>query len=577
MFWRTDLKKSREQYKNIGLLIIFILLSFIALFPFFKSDAINSGIDLAFHLNRIVNLSETLRHGKLFSFISTWGLNGVGVPVNMAYGCLPLYPFAVLFMIVHNKIFAYYLGIMFWLVVSCVLSYLFSYKYYGQKIKSVAFSIIYTFANYLFGNFFIIGDIGQAVAWIFMPMFVYGCYSSFIKDDKHREWYYVPLSLAAIVYSHIITTLIAISILGVFLVIALVKRQDLMGKLIVCIKQFFFTLGMTLFYWINLASILKNKLSIPHCPQLSGIDVGSFIQQQFTWGGNRLGAIVTILFVVGLFNWKRMNKYSKGIAIMALLYSFLMTNISTVFLIVLSYTPFRMIQWTGRLAGAVNLFSIIFDIDVIAVLFKKKSFKKLGYIEVVGLILISFVGQGMSFVSTSNFKSINHVATLNKPLPFGNWKITSSKGVNYVAGKDYTGVGSLDYWPSRSLNFKNSIINNDVFVNGKIKDVSIKRGVDKFKLSGLALKRRVEVNTPFLYNHGYRILQNGKELSYWQSYRGTVSFDTKNSGEPIVIQYCVPQIAKVACIISVVVTIILTVIILKNKKLVAMRRPTLAE
>ena len=112
-------------------------------------------------------------------------------------------------------------------------------------------------------------------------------------------------------------------------------------------------------------------------------------------------------------------------------------------------------------------------------------------------------------------------------------------------------------------------------MNGKIKDVSIKRGVDKFKLSGLALKRRV--NTPFLYNHGYRILQNGKELSYWQSYRGTVSFDTKNSGEPIVIQYCVPQIAKVACIISVVVTIILTVIILKNKKLVAMRRPTLAE
>ena len=70
--------KVKKIVKNVKLLAIFVLLSFIALFPFFKANLISSGVDLAFHLNRIVNLSETLRHGKLFSFIATWGLNGIG-------------------------------------------------------------------------------------------------------------------------------------------------------------------------------------------------------------------------------------------------------------------------------------------------------------------------------------------------------------------------------------------------------------------------------------------------------------------------------------------------------------------
>lgn len=324
-------------------------------------------------------------------------------------------------------------------------------------------------------------------------------------------------------------------------------------------------MGTTLFYWINLFLVLKNQPSIPPCSELSGVDVGNFIQQQFTWGGNRVGALVAILFVIGLFNWKKMNKNSKGVAIIALVYSFLMTNISTVFLIILSHTPFRMIQWTGRLMGAVNLFSILFDVDVIVLLLKNIRLKKIGYICVIGIFLISFIGQGITFTNNSNLKPVNYRATLSKQLPFGNWKIDSNKGISYMAAKDYTGVGVLDYWPSRSLKFKNGIINNDVIVNGKVKNVSIKRKVDEFILNGTSLKQGTEVNTPILYNPQFKVLQNGKELLYKQSYRGTVLFkiNEKDSNYPIIIRYSVPKITKLSAIITIIMLVILLIIILK--------------
>ena len=209
--------------------------------------------------------------------------------------------------------------------------------------------------------------------------------------------------------------------------------------------------------------------------------------------------------------------------------------------------------------------SILFDVDVIVLLLKNIRLKRIGYICVIGIFLISFIGQGITFTNNSNLKPVNYRATLSKQLPFGNWKIDSNKGISYIAAKDYTGVGVLDYWPSRSLKFKNGIINNDVIVNGKVKNVSIKRKVDEFILNGASLKQGAEVNTPILYNPQFKVLQKGKELLYKQSYRGTVLFkiNEKDSNYPIIIRYSVPKITKLSAIITIIMLVILLIIILK--------------
>lgn len=543
--------------------MLFIIISSIMILPFYKYGAINSGVDLSFHLNRIVNLSETLRHGRFFSYIATWGLNGIGVPINMTYGCLPIYPFAILFNIFHNEIYAYYTGIVFWLVISNIIAFSFGNKYWKNYKKSFLFAITYTFTNYLFGNFFRIGDIGQAVAWIFMPMLIWGCFSTFIQNDQKREWYYVPLALSAIIYTHVISTIIAISIVGVFLIISIMEKTDLAIKLKLVLKQIVFTLGATSFYWVNLFIALKNNINIPSCPVLSGIQVSEYIQQQLSWGGNSLGAIVTIIFVIGLFNWKKLNNYSKGTAILAIVYSFLMTNISTIILQVLSHTPFRMIQWTGRLMGAVNLFSIIFVVETIEIILQESNFKKFIYIGTVGLFLVDFLGQEVSFIHNNNLSLINYTPALNHVLPFGNWKINSNYGMKCISSKNYTGVGCTDYWPQKSLKSRNSIIDNEVFVNGKRKDIPIDKKVDAFVLDVVNINKGSKVNTPILYNNHFKVIQNNRVIPYTQSNRGTVMFTMDEKGSAIKIEYKAPKISILCATLSIITLIVLLILVFK--------------
>lgn len=545
---------------NLILFIIFSIISFFMLIPFYKYGAINSGVDLSFHLNRIVNLSETLKHGDLFSYIATWGLNGIGVPINMTYGCLSIYPFAILFCIFNNKIWAYYTGIVFWLIVSNVIAFTFSNKYWKNRSKAFLFAVAYTFANYLFGNFFWIGDIGQAVAWIFMPMLVWGCFSTFIENNGKCEWYFVPLALSAIIYTHVISTLIAISIVGIFFIISIIRKKDLFLKFKLLLKQIIFTLGVTSFYWINLFYILKNNINIPHCSTLSGVEVGQFIQQQFTWGGNRLGAVIAIIFIIGLFNWKKLNIYTKGVAILAILYSFLMTNISTVILQLLSYTPFKMIQWTGRLMGAVNLFSIIFSIEIIGLLLQKNHLKKFLYVGTIGLFLIDFLGQEISFINNNNLNLVNYRPTINKKLPFENWKIDSNDGIKYISSKNYTGVGISDYWPQKSIKSEKSIINNEIFVNGKKQNIQIKKDTDIFKLNTENIKKGSVVDTYILYNN-FKILQNNKEIPYKQSERGTILFTMNKKSSSIKIEYVAPLVSKISIVVSCILFLFLVLLI----------------
>lgn len=553
----------KRTAKWIKLTIVFIVMSSIAMLPFFIKNNIISGVDLTFHLNRIINLSKTMQNGRIFSFISTWGLNGIGVPINMVYGCLPLYPFAFLFVILHHKIYAYYLGIVFWLVISNIISYIFGYKYYKSTKKAFLFSTIYSFANYLFGNFFEIGDIGQAVAWIFMPMLVWGCFNTFIQEGNKKEWYFVPIAMSAIVYSHIISTLIAISIVGIFVLYAILQKNDTLHKINVLIIQIIFTIGMTLFYWVNLIAVLKNSPNIPQCSELSGINVSDFIQQQFTWGGNRIGSLIAILFVIGLCNWNKLDKYAHMSAIVAIIYSFLMTNISTVFLTIISHTPFRMIQWTGRLAGAVNLFSIIFAVDVISLILKNTGWKKWGYAGVISIFILGFTGQGIIFTKTPNLKTIDHVATTKNPLPFDHWKIRSNNELDFISSKNYTGVGYLDYWPSKSKKFSKHIIDNETNINGTYKNIKIIKKVDKFILDGSLIQKNDVVDTPILYGNYFKVCQNNKTLKYIESQQGTVEFKAIQSRHPIIIEYITPIITKIACIISFTIGIILLLIIIR--------------
>ena len=192
-------------------LLIFIALAFVlyvvplTLFPQCLAH------DLAVHLNRIHSISDNLRQGKLFFPISQTLLNNYGYAFPLFYGDLFLYPLAFLVLLgVSDK------TVVSVSMYSCAFLTLLSSYYAGTKLfkdrsSSFAFTILYTFSSYLSVNYYTRYAQGEMLDAIFLSLVLLGFWSIFYDDKKH--WFFLPLGLSGIMYSHNLSAIITVLIL----------------------------------------------------------------------------------------------------------------------------------------------------------------------------------------------------------------------------------------------------------------------------------------------------------------------------------------------------------------------------
>ena len=104
---------------------------------------------MGYHLNRAYDLAQNLKHGSIFPFITTYSFNHLGTQINMTYGLLSVYPLAIGLILFKNPIIGIYFGISIIQLISALISYYFSFKYYKKSEKSILFSLIYVGYNAL--------------------------------------------------------------------------------------------------------------------------------------------------------------------------------------------------------------------------------------------------------------------------------------------------------------------------------------------------------------------------------------------------------------------------------------------
>ena len=191
LFERIEtMKKLRSS--NIVALAILLIAGIVAMVPYFTANALHSGVDMSFHLNRIYDLSQNIKNGNYFSYIETYANNQVGSPINMVYGALPLYPFAIMLNIFSNKIIAIYLGYLVIVWISLMISYYVGLKYWQKdKKRAILFAVVYVLSTYNFSWMFGVFDLGQVSGYVFLPLIVYGTYSIFYRPSK--EWWLLSI------------------------------------------------------------------------------------------------------------------------------------------------------------------------------------------------------------------------------------------------------------------------------------------------------------------------------------------------------------------------------------------------
>ena len=221
-------KDDREEIrKNKVILIIFATTVLLSL-PLMLNYLLD-GHDLSFHLMRIEGIRQSILDGRFPARMDMFALEGQGYADPIYYPYLFLYIPAILrvcgLSIMHS--YKFFLG--FLNLAGCIIAYL-SFKGITKNTKaSIVGMIVYNLAPYHIACLYSRGALGEAQAYIFIPLIAYGVFKLLSKEIPFNELkkgvIALILGFSGILESHILS----VEMTGIMLIVCL----------LLCIKRTF--------------------------------------------------------------------------------------------------------------------------------------------------------------------------------------------------------------------------------------------------------------------------------------------------------------------------------------------------
>lgn len=548
---------------QIGILVYFFIISIVMFWPIHNATHLFAGHDIRFHLTRIEELYHALASGSFQSYISTFTGNRLGIANGIFYPNLFIYLFAGVKFLVHDPIKAVYVGVWIINLLTLLISY-FTYKAYSKSsFKAFIFANIYGLSTYRYIDILTRFDLGEYFALMILPVVLWSFYE-ITYHKQYKDWPWLGLSMAGILYSHLLTLAILTAFLAIVFVISLI------GGKIASFKATFKSYVMAVISFILLgagflvsfietyrmgpikhpwASILSDRAYDP-----SGLFNASLNNSLL--GCFSLGIMSIVIIVVGLLVFKKLNWLNKDIFIIAGVLLVLSTK-----LFPWGYfqrAPFTLLQFPFRLLILANILLAIVGTEV----FSLFDPKKLIFLLVPFMILTQIA-------SVSNFANIRYTqphSLLTKPMkrPYQrlhskhplydlkSYKILTQYGNNY---SDYIPWPKENTDKQNITNFKKMTM-HPYYYNGKkqgtVKNIkSIANGV----IMKLKMKRaNSKVTLPFyLYNiKNYQLTVNGKaQKPRYNKYHNLIA-SLKKGKNTIQIEYVPAKSQLVASCISII-------------------------
>ena len=239
--------------KTTWLPIIAFLICLPAMWPLFNSQFFHMH-DFT-HVARLSEMHRALQDGH---FPVRWSQNfgfGYGMPLFNFYGPLPFYIGSILVFLGFSYIGAVKGLFIITFLSSFVSMYLLAKHYWSKSVALVA-ATAFIYLPYRAVDMYVRGALNELFAISLIPFAILSLIQT-IKS-KHNKWVIISgISLAGIIMSHNLATLMAFPLIG-FLILGLILSQNSINKL-VSIKRLFIvlliTLGLSAFY--TLPSLLE--------------------------------------------------------------------------------------------------------------------------------------------------------------------------------------------------------------------------------------------------------------------------------------------------------------------------------
>lgn len=190
----------------------------------------NDLMDLIFHLYRIDGIAEGIRDGQFPVRMQTTQINGYGYPVSICYGDLFLYIPAALRLLGLSMRASYGIFVLLVNAFCAIATYLIFRRMFQSRSVGMVACALWTLSPYrLLDKMWLSSAVGEYVALGFFPLIAFGLYSIFFRESAGASrlgWLWCALGVAGIVYSHVISMLLAFVLFFPFLVVLLAFRHD---------------------------------------------------------------------------------------------------------------------------------------------------------------------------------------------------------------------------------------------------------------------------------------------------------------------------------------------------------------
>lgn len=210
------------------------------------------------HVARVANFYQNLSDGNI---IPRWAANlnwGYGHPILEFLYPAPSY-FASFF---HFLGFSLFNSIKIVLGIGIVFSLIFMYLWLSQfmgKYSALIGAVLYTYAPYRFVDLNVRGDIGENLAFAFIPLVLFFIYRIY-KKNQLEDAIFTAISLGLLILSHNAVSLVLMPFIFFYSILLLALSKNRRKILINLIFALFMGFGLAAFFWIP--GLLEGKYTL---------------------------------------------------------------------------------------------------------------------------------------------------------------------------------------------------------------------------------------------------------------------------------------------------------------------------
>ena len=556
------IKNKYSPYIIMVLLAIFICIPLFTMNLYLHNEAI-------LHMVRIFAVDEILDAGVFPPIISYKFMEGFGYAVNLFYGPLTTYIPIIFLNIFGTSGMAFKVFTLLTVILSSITMYRFTYLVTKRRIISLITSLIYISMPYKLSDIYARNAIGEYTAFVFIPLVFEGIYKIL---NTNKKSYALALGIIGLVLSHTISTIYIAIFSAIYVLMNFKKLKDITvwkragTNILIAVLVCAFYVIPILEHNASTTYLLMSKEDFGSTGEdvaEASLSISDLLANEAGTQEIRfsIGLVTIVLTALTIVCFKKIDNKYKNIylqfGILAVITLILSTNIFP-----WKFMPhfLTVIQFAWRNLGFFAFFIALIS-GINAVTFVEKVVKKENIKEtfIFGVIFSIFVFTGVGTLRDWHFDNVSEESELDKSL--SNESIYALKiNRDYLPKKAYK---NLKYLMDREN--KTLILEGNANITHEEKE----KLQDKISLENIEENTVLEL--PYLYYMGYNIEvrydeQEYNKIKYEESDNGFMQIRLKEAENiEVKIEYRGTVIEKLGYVISVVGTILLILVIVKNR------------